>query len=81
MPHKLGKYSAFSKIPVFEIYFGSVGIIRLYSNVFKEVRKMTRKTKARKIARDARNGQFVKMSEAKRRPNTTVVETIKQPKR
>jgi hypothetical protein len=37
--------------------------------------------KTRKIGRDAKNGQFIKVEEAKRRPNTTVVETIKNPKK
>ena len=31
-----------------------------------------------KIGRDARNGQFISVNEAKRRPSTTVVETIKK---
>ena len=31
----------------------------------------------RKAARDARTGRFVPLKEAKRRPSTTVVETIK----
>lgn len=35
---------------------------------------MSRKSKR---VRDARTGQFVKTSEAKRRPSTTVTETIK----
>lgn len=32
-----------------------------------------------KIGRDARTGEFIPVSEAKRRPSTTVVETIKRP--
>ena len=35
----------------------------------------------RKVARDARTGRFVPLSEARRRPATTVVETIKYPPR
>ena len=35
------------------------------------------KKKTRKIGRDAKNGQFITVKDAKRRPNTTVVETIK----
>ncbi len=31
----------------------------------------------RKIGRDARTGQFIPVKDAKRRPRTTVVETIK----
>lgn len=31
----------------------------------------------RKIGRDAKTGEFIKVKEAKRRPATTVVETIK----
>lgn len=36
-----------------------------------------------KIGRDAKTGQFITVKEAKRRPTTTVVETIKltKPKR
>lgn len=32
---------------------------------------------AGKIGRDAKTGQFVPVKEAQRRPNTTVIETIK----
>jgi len=35
----------------------------------------------RKIGRDAKSGQFIPVKEAVRRPNTTVVETIKTPKK
>ncbi len=34
--------------------------------------------KPRKIGRDARTGQYIPVDEALRRPNTTVVETIKK---
>lgn len=34
-----------------------------------------------KRGRDAKTGQFIPVSEAKRRPNTTVVETIKRRKK
>lgn len=34
------------------------------------------KGKTRKIGRDAGNGQFIPIEEAKRRPKTTVIETI-----
>ena len=34
---------------------------------------------ARKIGRDAKTGEFITVEEAKRRPNTTTVETIKPP--
>lgn len=34
----------------------------------------------KKIGRDARTGLFIPVSEAIRRPSTTVVETIKSPK-
>lgn len=33
-----------------------------------------------KIGRDARSGKFIPVREAKRRPSTTVVETVKKPK-
>ncbi|WP_256527293.1 hypothetical protein [Gilvimarinus sp. DA14] len=39
------------------------------------------KSKSRSIGRDARTGQFIPVSEAKRRPATTVVERIKKPKK
>ena len=32
-----------------------------------------------KIGRDAKTGEFIPVREAKRRPNTTVIETIKTP--
>lgn len=35
------------------------------------------KTSSHKIGRDARTGEFIPVKEARRRPNTTVVETIK----
>ena len=34
----------------------------------------------RKIGRDARTGRFISVREARRRPKTTVVETIKRKK-
>ena len=33
--------------------------------------------KSRKVGRDAKTGRFIPIKEAKRRPSTTVVETIK----
>lgn len=36
---------------------------------------------ARKIGRDAKTGRFITEKEAKRRPNTTVVETLPEPKK
>lgn len=38
------------------------------------------KPKTRVIGRDAKSGEFIPVSEAIRRPNTTVVEKIKMPK-
>lgn len=32
-----------------------------------------------KIGRDAKTGEFIPVKEAQRRPNTTVIETIKTP--
>jgi hypothetical protein len=32
------------------------------------------------VGRDAKTGEFVSVKEAERRPNTTVVETIKRPR-
>ncbi len=34
-----------------------------------------------KVARSAKNGRFVKISYAKRHPNTTVIETVKKGKK
>lgn len=39
-----------------------------------------KKTITVKIGRDARTGKFITVKEAKRRPSTTVVETIKKKK-
>ncbi len=36
------------------------------------------KSKSFKIGRDAKNGQFIPVDKAKKRPSTTVVETIKK---
>ena len=35
----------------------------------------------KKIGRDAKTGEFIPVKEAKKRPNTTVVETIKTGKK
>jgi hypothetical protein len=37
-------------------------------------------TEYRQIGRDARNGQFIPVKEAIRRPSTTIVQTIKKGK-
>jgi hypothetical protein len=37
--------------------------------------------KTRKAGRDARTGQFIPVNEARRRPSTAVVETIKKPEK
>lgn len=37
--------------------------------------------KSRKVGRDAKTGRFITVKEANKRPNTTVVETIKNPKK
>lgn len=34
-----------------------------------------------KIGRDAKTGQYIPVKEANKRPNTTVVETVKTPKK
>lgn len=34
-----------------------------------------------KIGRDAKTGKFITVAEAKRRPNTTVIETVKKKKK
>jgi len=38
-------------------------------------------TNTRKIGRDAKTGEFISIEEATRRPTTTVIETIKTPKK
>jgi hypothetical protein len=35
----------------------------------------------RKVGRDAKTGRFIPVEEAKKRPNSTVVETVKIPAR
>lgn len=42
---------------------------------------MTKQKDSFKVGRDAKSGQFVTVKEAQRRPATTVVETIKKPKK
>ena len=44
--------------------------------IFK-VNTMSKKNK-QQIGRDARNGQFIPVKEAQRRPSTTVIETVKR---
>lgn len=39
------------------------------------------KAKTRKIGRDAINGQIISVAEARRRPKTTTVETVKVTKK
>lgn len=41
---------------------------------------MAKITSKDKIGRDARTGQYIPVSEARRRPSTTVVETRPRPK-
>ena len=43
---------------------------------YKEL-KMTTKQQNHKIGRDAKTGEFIAVKEAQRRPNTTVIETIR----
>ena len=42
---------------------------------------MAKRPNTHKAVRDARTGQFVRASEAKRRPSTTVTETIRNLKK
>ena len=39
------------------------------------------KVKSPKIGRDAKTGEFIPVEEAKRRPSTTVVETVRKPRK
>ena len=41
---------------------------------------MAKKSTTYQVGRDAKTGQFITVKEAKNRPNTTVVETIKKKK-
>jgi hypothetical protein len=41
---------------------------------------MSRKKSTFKVGRDAGTGRFIKVDEAKKRPSTTVIETIKKRK-
>jgi hypothetical protein len=47
----------------------------------KLTKKKTAKKTSRKVARDAGSGEFVTLTEAKKRPKSTVVETVKNSKR
>ncbi len=40
-----------------------------------------KKSNTYKVGRDAKTGQFIPVKEAKKRPSTTVVETIKKKKK
>ena len=40
---------------------------------------MTKSSKTHKIGRSAKNGQFISVKEAERRPSTTTVERIPNP--
>ena len=42
---------------------------------------MAKKANTRKVGRDAINGEFIPIAETKRRPKTTIVQTIKMPKK
>jgi hypothetical protein len=42
---------------------------------------MSQKSKTMKIGRDAKTGHFIPVKDAQKRPNTTVVETIKKGKK
>jgi len=42
---------------------------------------MTPKGKTRKVSRSAKTGRFVKKGYVKRHPSTTVIETVKVPKK
>lgn len=42
---------------------------------------MAKRTATRQIGRDASTGQFIPVSDARRRPSTTVVERIPVPKK
>jgi hypothetical protein len=41
---------------------------------------MTSTTVKVQVARDARTGRFIPKAEAKRRPSTTVLQTVKKPR-
>lgn len=43
------------------------------------MRKEERRMGVRKVGRDAKTGQFIPVKEARRRPTTTVIETVKIP--
>ena len=40
-----------------------------------------KKSGTAKVIRDAKTGEFVKPNEAKKRPSTTVTETLRRPKK
>lgn len=53
----------------------------LYCKLIKSPGTQGEAIMARKIGRDAKTGRFITEKEAKRRPNTTVVETLPEPKK
>lgn len=42
-------------------------------------RRIGKTTASQKIGRDASTGQFIPVEQAKKRPSTTIIETIKRP--
>lgn len=49
----------------------------VYPSKFRRIVMANGKT--RKVGRDAGNGQFIPLKEAKKRPETTVIETVPVP--
>jgi len=54
--------------------------VHIKGSLAKEVNVLAEKKPTRKIGRDAGNGQFIPVKEAKDRPKTAVIETIKKGK-
>lgn len=55
--------------------------MRIHTGRCLMAKKGGKKTVTTKVGRDAKTGEFITVKEAKRRPNTTVVETIKRKKK
>lgn len=52
-----------------------------FNMALEKGKSMSKKSKTRSIGRDAATGQFIPVDDARKRPNTTVVERISLPKK
>jgi hypothetical protein len=56
-------------------------LIKLSRGLFTRNLVMAKEYEVRKVGRDSRDGQFIPIKEAERRPDTTEVERVRYPKK